>query len=133
MTFTPAAAESIFEFLADTNSEPEDYDMILTGDLGRLGSDLLKDYLKERKQINISKVHNDCGLLIYDLEKQKVDCGGSGCGCSAVVTASFIMQQMMNYKLHKVLFVGTGALMSPSISLQGESIPAIAHIVEFNI
>ncbi len=133
MTFTPAAAESIGEFLCETGMQPEAYDLILTGDLGRLGSELLIDYLKSRKNIDISRVHNDCGLMIFDLDKQNVDCGGSGCGCSAVVTASTIMKQMKNRKLKKVLFAGTGALMSPSISLQGESIPAIAHIVEFNI
>lgn len=129
----PAAAESIAEFLTDTKTSPEDYDLILTGDLGKVGSELLIDYLKKRKNINIRNVHNDCGLMIYDLDKQKVDSGGSGCGCSAVVTAATIMKKMKNKNLKKVLLAGTGALMSPLISLQGESIPAVSHIVEFNI
>ncbi len=132
MTFTPAAAQSIASFLEDTGTSPSDYDLILTGDLGKVGSDLLKDYLYSRKNIDISKNHNDCGLMIYDLNSQDVDSGGSGCGCSAVVTASFIMRLMREKKLNKVLFAGTGALMSPLISMQGETIPAIAHIVEFN-
>ena len=84
------------------------------------------------KNIDISAVHNDCGLMIYDFEKQKVDSGGSGCGCSAVVMASHIMRLMRENKLKKVLFAGTGALMSPLVSLQGETIPAICHITELN-
>lgn len=129
----PAAAESISEFFKCTKTEPKDYDMILTGDLGKVGSILLKDYLITNKGYDISAVHNDCGLIIYDLEGQKVDSGGSGCGCSAAVLASHIMKRMNNRELKKVLFIGTGALMSPLISLQGESIPGIAHIVELNI
>ena len=132
MTFTPAAAESVAAFLDATGTGPSDYDLILTGDLGKVGSELLMDYLLSRKNIDISQNHNDCGLMIYDLNSQDVDSGGSGCGCSAVVTASFIMRLMREKKLNKVLFAGTGALMSPLISMQGESIPAIAHIVEFN-
>lgn len=128
----PAAAESIASFLEETKTKPTDYDLILTGDLGKVGSDLLKDYLCTRKSIDISQVHNDCGLMIYDINSQDVDSGGSGCGCSAVVTASHIMRLMRERELNKVLFAGTGALMSPLISLQGETIPAIAHIVEFN-
>ncbi len=106
--------------------------MILTGDLGKVGSELLMDVLLSDYHIDISSVHNDCGLLIYDMKNQDVHSGGSGCGCSAAVVASFIMEKMKEGLLKRVLFAGTGALMSPLISLQGESIPAIAHIVEFN-
>ncbi len=126
----PAAAESIFEFLKATDTTPADYSLILTGDLGYLGSRLLIDYMKERKGIDISKNHNDCGKMIYDPKKQNVNSGGSGCACSAVVLASEIMEKLRKKELKKVLFVGTGALMSPLTSLQGETIPAIAHIVE---
>lgn len=129
----PAAAATIAEFLYGTDTEPRDYDLILTGDLGKIGSQLLINYMQERMNIDISSVHNDCGILIYDYESQDVHSGGSGCGCSAVVTSSYIMDMMNSNKLKKVLFVGTGALMSPLISMQGESIPAIAHAVEFNI
>ncbi len=128
----PAAAKSIAEYLADTNTVPSDYDMILTGDLGYVGSDILLDYILSEYGIDISRVHNDCGIMIFDKILQDVHSGGSGCGCSAVVTASLIMRKMIQGELKKVLFAGTGALMSPLISLQGESIPAIAHIVEFN-
>lgn len=128
----PAAAESIGDFLADTNTLPSDYDMILTGDLGKVGSALLRDLLASEYNYDISQVHNDCGLLIYDMEKQDVHSGGSGCGCSASVLSTYIMSKMKEGLLKKVLFAGTGALMSPLISLQGESIPAITHIVELN-
>lgn len=129
----PAAAEAISAFLNETKTVPEDYDLILTGDLGSVGSKLLVDILEERKDIDISLVHNDCGLMIFDFDTQDVHSGGSGCGCSAAVTASYIMKKMKDMKYKKIMFVGTGALMSPLISLQGESIPCIAHIVEFNV
>ena len=128
----PAAADSICRFLQGTNTAPADYDLIITGDLGRVGSELLIDFLKTRKNIDISAVHNDCGLMIYDIVKQQVDSGGSGCGCSAAVMSSHIMRLMRENKLKKVLFAGTGALMSPLVSLQGETIPAICHIAELN-
>ncbi len=128
----PAAADSIARFLNDTNTAPSDYDMILTGDLGKVGSELLKDIMLSDYDIDISTVHNDCGLLIYDMEKQDVHSGGSGCGCSAAVLSAYIMKKMKEGLLKKVLFAGTGALMSPLISLQGESIPSIAHIVQLN-
>ena len=127
MTFTPAAAETIQSFLNDTSTGPEDYDLILTGDLGKVGSELLIDLLKKDFCIDISPVHDDCGLLIYDLENQDMHSGGSGCGCSAAVVNSLIMKHLENRKLNRVLFVGTGALLSTTSSLQGESVPGIAH------
>ena len=123
----PAATETIQSFLNDTNTKPEDYDLILTGDLGKVGSELLIDLLKKDFEIDISSVHNDCGLMIYDLENQDMHAGGSGCGCSATVVNSYIMKKLQNKELNKVLFVGTGALLSTTSSLQGESIPGIAH------
>ncbi len=128
----PAAAESISEFLSLTETTPENYDMILTGDLGHVGSKLLLDYLYKRKGIDISANHKDCGVMVFDRSKQNVNSGGSGCACSAVVLASDIIKKLKNNELKKILFVGTGALMSPLTSLQGETIPAIAHIVELN-
>ena len=123
----PAAAETIQNFLTDTNTQPSDYDLILTGDLGKVGSDLLIDLLIKDFNIDISSVHNDCGLMIYDLEEQDMHAGGSGCGCSASVVNSFIMNRLKNGELKNVLFVGTGALLSTTSSLQGESVPGIAH------
>ncbi len=127
MTLAPAAAETIQSFLNDTGTKPSDYDLILTGDLGKVGSELLIDLLKKDFSIDISSVHNDCGLMIYDLEEQDMHAGGSGCGCSATVVNSYIMKKLENKHFNRVLFVGTGALLSPTSSLQGESVPGIAH------
>lgn len=123
----PAAADTIARFLNDTNTMPEDYDIILTGDLGAIGSELLIDILAENYNIDISKVHNDCGLMLFDKEKQDVYSGGSGCGCSASVVCSYILKKLSSGELKKVFFAGTGALMSPTTSQQSLSIPSIAH------
>lgn len=127
LTTAPAAAETIQSFLRDTDTKPSDYDLILTGDLGKVGSELLIDLLIKDFNIDISSVHNDCGLMIYDLEEQDMHAGGSGCGCSAAVVNSIIMKNLTNGSLKRVLFVGTGALLSTTSSLQGESVPGIAH------
>lgn len=123
----PAAAQTIGDFLKDTQTQPDDYDIILTGDLGYTGSALLIQLLKEEYKTDISPVHNDCGIMIYDAKKQDVHSGGSGCGCSASVVCSYILEKLKRKELNKVLFVGTGALMSPTSSMQKESIPGIAH------
>ncbi len=123
----PAAARTIIDFLRDTNTRPEDYDMILTGDLGAVGSQLLLELLQKDENVDISAVHADCGLMLYDLEEQDVHAGASGCGCSGSVVCSYVMRRLKAGELNRVLFVGTGALMSPVSSLQGESIPSIAH------
>ena len=127
----PAAAETIQDYLIHTVTAPEDYDLILTGDLGHVGSDLLLDLLA-REGYEIGKQHQDCGLMIYDLANQNVASGGSGCGCSAVVLCSSILPQIRSKQLNNVLFVGTGALMSPTTTFQGESIPSIAHLVHIS-
>ena len=124
----PAAASTLLDYFNDTGTNPQDYDLILTGDLGLVGSDLL-DNLMKREGKDIRPVHNDCGLMIYDREKQDVHAGGSGCGCSAAILCSAILQQMSAGQLRKVLFIGTGALMSPTSSQQGETIPGVAHLV----
>lgn len=124
----PAAASTISEYLRDTNTTPQDYDLILTGDLGRVGSDLLYSLL-EKENIHIEEKHNDGGLMLYNREDQDVHAGGSGCGCSASVLCSIILKEMEAKKLRKVLFVATGALMSPTSSQQGETIPGIAHLI----
>lgn len=129
----PAAAETIADFLTDTKTAPQDYDLILTGDLGSTGSRLLIELLKKERNIDISKVHNDCGIMIFDPEKQDVHSGGSGCGCSATVVCSYILDEIKSHRMKKVLFVGTGALLSPTSSLQKESTPGIAHGVLITI
>ncbi len=113
--------------MRDTDTQPTDYDMILTGDLGKVGSELLIDLLNKDFNYDISSVHADCGLMIYDMEAQDVHAGGSGCGCSASVVNSLIMRKLKSKELNRVLFVGTGALLSTTSTYQGESIPSIAH------
>lgn len=127
----PAAYNTIKSFLEDTKSNPNDYDLILTGDLGVVGSDLLiKLLLKDG--IDISKVHNDCGKMLFNIEEQQVNSGASGCGCGACVLCSLILNQIKDGVLKNVLFIATGALMSPTSTQQGESIPAIAHLVHIS-
>lgn len=123
----PAAAQTIGEFLADTETAPLDYDMILTGDLGSTGSALLEELMKEEYATDISAVHKDCGTMIFNLKNQDMHSGGSGCGCSASIVCSYIFNKLKAKELNKVLFIGTGALLSPTSSLQKESIPGIAH------
>ncbi len=123
----PAAADTVAAFLCDTDTKPENYGMILTGDLGYTGSELLCELLKADNGIDITNVQNDCGMMIFDRKKQDVHSGGSGCGCSAAVVCSLILSKIAAGELDNVLFVGTGALLSPTSSLQGESIPGIAH------
>ena len=124
----PAAAQTLVDYLTDTGASPKDFDLILTGDLASIGSELMEKILS-KDGIDISSVHNDCGLMIYDRQKQDVHAGGSGCGCSGAVLCSIVLQQMAVGKMHKVLFIGTGALMSPTSSQQGETIPGVAHLV----
>ena len=132
MTFSPAAADTIKSYLEDTNTNPNDYDMIFTGDLGQVGSDLLYE-LFERDNIDLKGYHKDCGNMIFDAKKQDVHAGGSGCGCSASVLCSEILNKMRKGEIHNILFCATGALMSPTSSQQGESIPSIAHLVNIVI
>ena len=129
LTMAPAAARTISDFLKDSESAPSDYDLILTGDLGYTGSELLYEILEKEQNIDIRAYHNDCGKMIFNLEEQDVNSGGSGCGCSASVLCSHIIKNMKKGRLSRVLFVATGALMSPTSSKQGNTIPGIAHAV----
>lgn len=129
----PAAACTVADFLRDTSTAPSDYDLILTGDLGLVGSQLLIELLQKRENIDISGVHNDCGNIIFDTAAQDVHAGGSGCGCSASVVCSHILNKIKNKEYHNVLFLGTGALMSPTTAQQGSNIPGIAHAVQICI
>ncbi len=124
----PAAADTISKFFSDTSMSPSDFDVIFTGDLGQVGSDILVELLAGNG-IKVGKNHRDCGLMLYDRFTQDVDAGGSGCGCSASVLATHILPQVKAGKLKNVLFVATGALMSTVAIQQGESIPGIAHLL----
>ena len=124
----PSAAETILTFFNDTNTTPSDYDALFTGDLGEIGSNLLVDILKENN-IDITSIHDDCGLMIYDREKQDVHAGGSGCGCSASILCGYILNMMSRNELKNVLFCATGALLSPTSVNQKQSIPGVAHLI----
>ncbi|WP_044479427.1 stage V sporulation protein AD [Paenibacillus antibioticophila] len=126
----PAAADTLVAHFKDTGRTPEDYDLIVTGDLASVGHAIVSDLLKQDGVTMEKTAFNDCGLMIYDREKQPfVFAGGSGCGCSAVVTYGHILKRMKRGELNRVLIAATGALMSPLSYQQGESIPCIAHAV----
>ena len=129
----PAAADTIYRHLKDLKRNPDYYDMILTGDLGKYGKEILINYMKKEYNIDISKNYNDCGTLLYDVEKQPVLAGGSGPVCSALVNFSYIYNQLKTKKIKKVLIVPTGALFSPTMYFQKESLPAIAHAVSLEV
>ncbi len=128
----PAAIDTLTRYFSDTGSSPDDFDMILTGDLGREGHGIVCDILLS-KGTDLRRIYNDCGLLLYNTESQDMHAGGSGCGCSAAVIAGHIMKRMRAGELHNVLYLATGALMSPGSVFQGLSIPAIAHLVHFTV
>lgn len=122
----PAACELIAQNLEDFHWQPSDYDSIITGDLGSVGQEILIDLLK-KKGYDISEVHEDCGKLIYDSEKQGTGSGGSGCGCAAATLSAHFLPKIAGGELKRVLFVPTGALLSTVSFNEGESIPGIAH------
>lgn len=124
----PAAIDTIYSYFMDTKDDPNSFDIIATGDLGKLGMHITRDLLKQ-KGLDISKVYTDCGVEIFDLDEQDVHCGGSGCGCSASVFNGYIYKMLKCKKFNKVMLVSTGALLSPTSTLQNESIPSIAHAV----
>lgn len=124
----PAAYSTLTAFFKDTATTPSDYDLIVTGDLGKVGHSIVTDLLRE-DGIRFGGNFNDCGLMIYDLEKQEVHAGGSGCGCSATVLCGKILNSMRSGLLNKVLFAGTGSLHSPLTTQQSESVPGICHAV----
>ena len=124
---SPAAADTILKHLHNTAQCADDYDLILTGDLGALGSRIVKDLIWE-KGVDIQNNHVDCGEIIYKVIEDEFQ-GGSGAGCSATVFNSYIMDKLRKRELNRVLLVATGALLSTVSSGQGESIPCIAHAV----
>ncbi len=125
----PAACSTIKTYFHDTRERIENFDAIITGDLGKVGSRLLCELL-ERDGIDIRDKHLDCGCLIYDFDQQDVHAGGSGCGCCASVLCAHFLPKLERGELKRILFCATGALMSPTIVQQGESIPGICHLAE---
>ena len=124
----PAAFETLRAHFDDLHRAPEDYDLIVTGDLGKLGSELVRE-LFSREGVRLKERYQDCGVLIFDSEKQDVHCGGSGCGCSASVLCGYLLNKLRSGEIKNLLFCGTGALLSPLSTQQGESIPAVCHAV----
>jgi len=124
----PAAASTLLRYFAATGARPQDFDAIFTGDLGEVGSALLREQMA-REGLPLDN-HRDCGCLLYDTQGQDVQAGGSGAGCSAAVLCCKILPMLAAGQLRRVLFLATGALMSQTTFLQGESIPGIAHCVE---
>ena len=127
----PAAVDTMKKYFMDTGLSPEDFDMILTGDLGREGHSIAVEFMKA-VGYDIQNVYNDCGLMLYGSCSQDVHCGGSGCGCSASVMCGHVMRRFQKGELHNILYIATGALMSPDSLKQGGTIPGIAHLVRIS-
>ena len=128
LTLSPAAFDTIRTHFLDTGTDPKDYDLIVTGDLGAMGTEALMVLFRE-EGISIGGKLTDCGNLIFDPVRQDVHAGGSGCGCSAVVLCSELLGKLQTGKLKKILFCGTGALLSPTSTQQNLPIPGICHAV----
>lgn len=126
----PAVVETLLTHFEETGRSVDDYDLILTGDLGIYGKAILQDYMFNVHDIDLSHNYNDCGVMLYDLEKQEeVNAGGSGPVCSALVNFSYIYDQLKKKKLKRVLLIATGALFSPTMVYQKENINSIAHAI----
>lgn len=122
----PAACDTIAQNLYDFDRVPEDYDRIITGDLGYVGQSILFDLMRAR-HVDIKKNHMDCGMTIFDQNTQDTHAGGSGCGCAAVTLSAYILPRLASGEWKRILFVPTGALMSTVSYNEGESVPGIAH------
>lgn len=128
----PAALDTLITHFKDTDRKPSYYDAIITGDLGHIGKSILID-LAKKEGYNIKSNYNDCGVLIFDQEKQDTHAGGSGCGCCGSVFSGYLYKQMQDKKLKKILLMATGALTNSTTSQQGESIPGIAHAISIEL
>ena len=122
----PAALSTIKAHFKDLHTTADAYDLIITGDLGQLGKDILLD-MAQREGISLGGKLTDCGTMVFDCVKQDVHCGGSGCGCSAITLCGYLLNQLNEKKLRKILFCGTGALLSPTSTQQGMPIPGVCH------
>lgn len=127
----PAAIDTLKAHFRDTKRSPKNYDLILTGDLGKVGREIVIDMMTAGG-FDMEQNYNDTGCMIYDFETQDVHAGGSGCGCVAVTLCGYVFEMMKKGELNDVLILGTGALLSPTSSLQGESVPGIAHAISLS-
>lgn len=124
----PAALATIRAHMEDMGRTPEDFDLIVTGDLGQLGKDILLE-LGQKSGLNLGGKIADCGTLVFDQTKQDVHSGGSGCGCSAITLCGYLLSQLSGGRLRRILFCGTGALLSPTSTQQGLPVPGVCHAV----
>lgn len=124
----PAALSTIEAHFRDFKTGPDAFDLIVTGDLGHIGKEALLA-LARRKGISLGGKLEDCGEIVFDRNKQDVHAGGSGCGCSAITLCSDLLNKLQSGKLKKILFCGTGALLSPTSVQQGMSIPGVCHAI----
>ena len=129
----PAAGDVLYNHLKDTKRNPEYYDLILTGDLGIYGKEILKDYMMTNYNIDLKDNYDDCGTMIYDVDNQPVFAGASGPVCSALTVFGYIYKQMLKGKYKKVLIVPTGAVFSPTFTFQKESIPGMANAISLEV
>ena len=128
----PAAAKTIYEHLMANKREVGYYDLILTGDLGKYGKEILVDYMKTEYNINLTN-YNDCGTMLYDVDRQPVYAGASGPACAPLVTYSYIFEKMKKREINRILLVATGALMSPTLVNEKNTIPAVAHAISLEV
>lgn len=130
----PAAIDTLKTHFEETRRTPNDYDLIVTGDLGLYGKEIVKDYMNAVYHIDLEDSYDDCGVLLYDLEKQKdVHAGGSGPVCSALVLYSYLYEQLKKKKMKRILFLATGALFSPTLLYQKENIFSICHAISLEV
>lgn len=132
LTFSPAAGDTLLTHFRDTGRDPSYYDLILTGDLGSIGKAVVIDFMAEAGY-DMTKNYNDCGLIIFDSEKQDTHAGGSGCACAGLTFCGYIYRLLKKRQLERVLLVATGALQSALSIQQGESMPGIAHAVSVTV
>ena len=123
-----AAYDTLRAYFADTHTGPADYDAIFTGDLGELGHEIVMDLFRQ-DGVDMTRNYEDCGMLLYNRDRQDMHAGGSGCGCSAAVFNGYLLTGLKQGRWRRILFAPTGALLSPTYSFQGESIPGICHLV----
>ena len=124
----PSAADTLLRYFNECGYSPNNFDLIVTGDLGEEGGSILCELLLS-EGLDIREQYRDCGTLIYDCKAQDKHAGGSGCGCSAVVLSAYLLPMLQSGDAENILLIGTGAMMSPSSILQGASIPAVAHLL----
>lgn len=124
----PAAADTIYSHFSETGRDPNYYDLVITGDLGHIGGEIVKEMLY-KQGLNIKNRYNDCGILIFDKGQQDTHAGGSGCACCGTVFSGYLYKKLMQKEINRILLVATGALMSTTALQQGESISGIAHAI----